>query len=593
MKRIAFVALPLLACTTTGGTVDPAPQPPLQQANTGSCPDYNQYKNAYFGDLHDHTWYSLDAYGFGTRRTPYDALAFAMGATANKYLGGTEQLHKPLDFAIVSDHSEFLGVTDECLVDPSEPYYNGPYCTWLQGQAANFNTIPAAWAATCAFNDTTCIANRTADVCKSHPTECANEEADVWSLEQANANGFDSYGHMNGQCTFTAFNAYEWTATPGGNTMHRIVLFANDQVPSTPLDYLHYPSVVSLMNGLNAQCINAGTGCDVITMPHNPNLSGGQAWNMIGGATEASLRAQFDRLAEVHQHKGNSECPPTANGGTDPDCNFEQLNSDLSGSQVYVRDGLKLGLSNWSSSRVDPFQFGLQASTDNHYAVPGKVEEYSWDGFLAELDDSADKRLSSFADHNPGGLTGVWATQNTRDALFTSLKNREVFATSGPRMQVRFYQTWNSSVDYCQDANFPQEIVDAGGIPMGGTMAPQAGNPNFVIWAKEEDMPIVRIQVIKAWLGSDGMVHEQVNPVWSGSSAMPCVTWTDTSPPGATYPAFYYARVFQQSTARWSDFDCANDPNCPGVNCPSYCSDPSRVYMIEERAYSSPIFQLP
>jgi hypothetical protein len=581
----------------------------------GQCSDYNPLRNVYWGDLHDHSYFSIDSYAFGNRRTPMDAYEFAMGYCSN-VLGIPTQIDRPLDFVIVSDHSEYIGAGDECgnLDGKGWSGQSTPYCQEVeQATAANFGKLFAACS--CPEGSTNCISTPDGGlepaIERDDPATYQQATMSVWQQEVKTAD--DVYNsHL---CQFTTLPAYEWTAAPLGNTMHHIVVFANSNVPPAPLDYLHYDSEVALLAGLKAQCTGA---CDVITIQHNMNLSGGVAWITSGLAEIEQLRAQYERLVEIHQSKGNSECTDDPADGNDPLCNFEYRIGKAGETQAqvapgYVRPGLARGLQDWSANGRNAYQFGFAGATDNHQSTPGLVRESTWIGSVA-VDDTPQKRLAG--DHNltgvsnPGGVTGVWAEENLRPAIFAALKRRETFATSGPRIAVRFYQTWDQTTDFCGDANFPalieKEIAANGGAVMGGTMT-AAGKggatavPRFVVFALRDPLPdptsggaadLQELQLVKGSFDAGTMVTTvslqsrsvQSPPLAHESGASFCHVFSDAAWEAAK-PAYYYARVLQVPTWRWSHYDCAVD----GADCDAAKQD----VKVQERAWGSPVWYLP
>jgi hypothetical protein len=600
------------------------------QSDGGTCSDYNALRNAYWGDLHDHTYFSIDSYGLGNRRTPLDAYQFAMGACTD-VLGIPTQIDRPLDFVIVSDHSEYIGDTDECFNLDGKGWsgQNTPYCQMMQSTAAmpwpKSNLIPYMVACGCPEGDTACI-NGNPDgglapaIMRDDPMTYRNASLSIWQQEVATAD--DVYnGHL---CKFTTLPAYEWTAAPLGNTMHHIVVFANSNVPPVPLDYLHYDSEVAMLAGLKQQC--TGT-CDVITIQHNSNLSGGFAWTTSGMLAIEALRVQYEKLVEIHQEKGNSECVDDPADGNDPLCNFEYRTNNMKETPAdvapgYVRPGLAKGLADWSTNQRNPYQFGFAGATDNHQATPGLVRESTWIGSVANGDNTAEHRLT--ADHttdgatNPGGVTGVWAEQNLRPNIFAAMKRRETFATSGPRIAVRFYQTWDQSTDFCADANFPslieKDIAMNGGAIMGGTIVPakngQPGaKPRFVVFALGDPLfdptnngpaQLQDEQLVKGAYDK-GMATTNVT-IQTASVQMPalphetgasfCHTFTDDTWDPAQ-PTYYYPRVLQAPTWRWSHYDCqtvGNQANDAGVPT---CDSKNQDVKVQERAWGSPVWYLP
>jgi hypothetical protein len=566
------------------------------------CNDKNPLKNPYFGDLHAHTSYSFDAYSFDTRNTPFDAYAFAKGQTLTvagadpSGPGPTTTIERPLDFLALTDHSEWLAITYGCAdaldggaYDPTSPYENASQCLIVRSTNPVDQT---RFFTTGALMQT--------NLCAANPGACPGVVQSAWqSVQAAAAAAYEP-------CKFTSFVAYEWTHAVAGATLHKNVIFANDHVPAAPLDSFNYKTAPELWTGLDQQCTQAN-GCEVVTIPHNSNLSQGGAF-IVPAGSEAQM-VKYQKLVEIFQHKGGSECyfGPDA-VAPDPACDFEYLGgiTEPNLPQSYVRTGLEDGIQAYQASgaaKVNPLQMGIIGATDDHNGTPGNTREDTWPGHAGRLDDSPAKRIGLARDggvngvsygHNPGGVAVAWAEQNTREAIFAAFQRRETYATSGPRILVRFYQVWGSPTDPCADTGFPAQVVAAGGVPMGGTfaMTPSAdagaAQPRFVAYAWKDKVDLAEIDVIKAWVDSSGQVHEQLvtNPLTAGQPA--CVTWTDTSFTAA--PSFYYVRVLQTPTPRWSVQDCAADPTAN----PAGCADGGYLNTnIQERAWTSPIWYLP
>jgi len=235
---------------------------------------------------------------------------------------------------------------------------------------------------------------------------------------------------------------------------------------------------------------------------------------------------------------------------------------------------------------INPFQFGFVGGTDNHNATPGNVKESTYQGHLAFMDNEPLLRLTNTPENNPGGITVVWAEQNTRASLFAALKRREVYATSGPRIIVRFYQTWNNA-DYCADPAFPQQLIQDGAIPMGGTFSPvQGGAPNFVVFAMQDETQPASAQLIKGSLVA-GQPQEAIVPIPVGDPTSFCTIIADPEYDPSS-PAYYYVRVLEQETPRWSSYDCH-----ASADTEAYCqAHPELDVMIQERAWTSPIYHL-
>jgi hypothetical protein len=574
-------------CYHASGDLTPGPSGGLDtdKADTPvQCTNYRPLKNAYFGDLHAHTAYSLDAYSFATRNTPIDAYAFARGKTLQVAAGSpnggpTTTIERPLDFLAVTDHSEWLSVAFGCgqaldgtPYDPQSPYYASADCY----QVRSNQVLP--------------VSTRNA-LCSDGG--CGAVQQSAWQAEQAAA------ASAYVPCQFTSFVAYEWTHTESGATLHKNVIFASDKVPAAPLDSITYPSQAELWSGLDQQC-TADKGCEAITIPHNSNLSKGGAFNIPDGLEAQS--AKYQKLIEVFQHKGNSECfydnSPDA-GPQDPECNFEYGGgiSEPNLRQSYIRYALHAGLSR-AASTANPFMFGFIGSTDDHNGTPGNTREDTWPGHAGRLDDAPHKRIKApvgggpdkRVSHNPGGLAVAWAEQNTRDSIFAAFKRRETYATSGTRILVRFYQTWADD-DVCADASFPAQVVQGGGVPMGGTFGAASGgatlSPRFVVYAWKDKVDLARIDIVKLWYDAAGAAHESIvhDAIPDGMGNARCFTWQDTAfTPG---PTVYYARVLEKPSPRWSVGDCAA---APGV-APADCAPGGALNQnIQERAWTSPIW---
>ena len=278
-----------------------------------------------------------------------------------------------------------------------------------------------------------------------------------------------------------------------------------------------------------------------------------------------------------------------------------------------MRYALVEGLREAERIGVNPYKLGITASTDTHNSSPGDVEETSFDGLLGVSDATPQQRLER-KNFSPGGLIGVWAEENSRDALFDAMKRRETFGTSGPRILPRFFGGWSYPTDLCGDATFVEK-ADAGGVPMGADLAPKpddAGAPVFVVSALRDPggeglrtNALQRLQVIKGWTGSDGQIHQRVfdvagdgaevsvdpascEPAGRGQDSL-CAVWSDPDF-DPTKHAVYYARVLENPSCRWSALQC---DALPASERPAACTDPSVPRVIQERAWTSPIWYTP
>jgi hypothetical protein len=560
---------------------DPEPQPRvLLEREDCSATDPN--RQLFWGDLHVHTRYSFDAWVYDVRLTPADAYAFAMGETV-QLPAGPVQLSRPLDFAAVTDHAEFLGEIDACTREGS-PAYDTPTCVdYRDGDASSVQLFGTKLA----LDDP----DRHDDICEA--ADCSVLAGSVWTRTQRAA---EQAYDRSADCRFTSFVGYEWTGATGVSNYHRNVIFRNEAVPELPTSYFEEPTASGLWNALDRECL-ADPLCDVLTIPHNSNLSNG---NMFPADPEdAELRASLEVLLEVYQHKGDSECRPEMLGGVlgseDELCSFEKVRKETPedcgegtgyGGMTYAgcasrndfaRGILLAGLENQGT--VNPYRLGLMASTDTHSGTPGAVEEEGWLGHLGNAEDDPEERLRDPLLNpggnidSPGGLIGVWADHNDRDALFDAMLRREVYGTSGPRIALRFF---GGDLDpgLCEANDFVDQAYE-NGVPMGGIL----NTDTFAVLAFADPLgaDLATVQIVKGWVDDEGS-HIEVIDVAEGPAASLCAVWTDPSPQPT---AFYYARVLEVETPRWSTLDCetVDHENCDQL-----------VENIQERAWSSPIW---
>lgn len=540
-------------------------------------------KRAFFGDLHVHTSFSIDAYAVGTRVDPADAYAFAKGQELTLSDGHTRtRLDRPLDFAAVTDHAEYFDATYLCA-DPG--YSNRDWCRRFREAARPDPQIQGFRKF--AFPLFAGQSSLPAPLCDA-PGECRQARQSQWTRVRNMAND------ANEPCRFTAFVANEWSATPNAKHWHRNLIYANEHVPDYPVNVIDQPDLQSMWTALDRQC-RAEERCDVVAIPHNMNLAEGGGFD-VESESELSLRlrARFERLAEVYQHKGSSECLSEWSRRGEDDCNFELMFPSRFGGpfggkvdeanwsrmrSTYYRSLLARGLQMQQRLRFNPLQLGAIASTDTHNGTAGAVAEDEWRGhFGSDLNPSV--RFSLFPDASPGGLVGIWAEENTRASLFAALKRREVFGTSGPRIVLRLFALPATAADPCQQADPPGEAV-----PMGGALpAGRRYRPMFVVQALMDREPVEKVQIVTGVLGPKGVEERVVDlmPSVAGSGASICAVHRE---PGydAARPAYWYARVLERPTRRWSRRDCEAAGRCTT----------SQDRMIRERAWSSPIWRLP
>ena len=620
-----------MACEPTPTAVpDPTPAPV-------ACAEQTPTKRALFGDLHVHTRWSFDAYVQDVRVTPAEALAFAQGAPVSLPPldadgNGTRsvRLERPLDFVALTDHAEYLGEMAACL-DPDSPAFDAPPCVAMRAGdvGATF-----AWGG----NLTEEEPERFPSICGA--ADCEGLARDGWQRTIAEA---EAAHDATDACSFTAFVGYEFSCSTHVSNAHRNVIFRNAVVPALPTTCFEETDPWALWRALERDCLDAepvdGVACDVFAIPHNTNWANGRMFAVDypfapdGEGELASYRSDREPLIEVYQHKGDSEC---SNGFDDPlgapdeQCAFEKIRPppfDDCGDGVgagamaglgcvsrrdFVRDILVEGLQEEERIGANPFRLGIIASTDTHNGTPGLVAEADFPGHTGREEGSPEARLASGGLipggvlMSGGGLAGVWAEENSRDAVFDALQRREAFGTSGPRIQPRFFGG-DLAADLC-DAPDLLERAYADGVPMGGSLEGLEAAPTFLAAALADPgtegnpgVGLERLQIVKGWVDGDGG-HTEVFDVAGAplpgadpdTCALPddlgapdlCATWTDPdwSP---DQRAVYYLRVLEIPTCRWSAAQCNA---LPEGERPASCSDPEIPRTIQERAWSSPIW---
>jgi hypothetical protein len=498
--------------------------------------------------------------------------------------------------------------------------------------------------------------SRFESICGPDLSDCASRASLVWQATQDHA---EEHYDRTAACRFTTFLGYEWTQNTYLSNLHRNVIFRNSVVPPLPISYLDEETVEGLWAALESECLTGLVGCDVLTIPHNSNLSRGYIFAPVNGAlppafpgfpepppstpltaADAAFRAAMEPVVELTQHKGDSECLPGLLT-SDELCGYEKMNRIDLGAQfdpvtlptypfgplAFVRNALKEGLLQEEILGVNPLQLGVIGSTDGHNATPGATREddYTQLGHLGTADATPETQLSRLPlggiEANPGGLAVVWAEENSRDALFEAMRRREVYATSGNRPIVRLF-AGDLPKNLCARADLVEEGYTHG-IPMGAETGPlrSNGSPRFAVLALKDPgvpgspgAPLQRIQMIKGWIDGNGDAQEKVFEIAgdpdNDASVDPatcqtagpgfdslCTVWEDPQF-DRSQRAFYYARILENPTCRWSTYLC----NDLGVDCddPSSvpqdfetCCDPQFPKIIQERAWTSPIFYRP
>ena len=653
------LALGLAACDSTSQAPlapprsDEAPGAPWQRTETREpCAGFDLLRRPFFGDLHVHTRYSADASIYGTKTGPSDAYAYARGEEI-PFSDDDEQptrrarIDRPLDFAAVTDHAEFFGEVDLCLREDSG-IHDLPMCRDLRAPDDpndRFATI-VEWLFPAG------IPNPPAShgFCATPGIDCDAAAASVWREIQAAAE--EAYDRTDA-CTFTSFVGYEHTASLVGRHQHRNVIFRNEHVPafaSSQLETAAEGIPQGLWNAVERDCLGAGTGCDAVVIPHNPNLSGGRQFEDPLGPEDAARREQREPLVEIHQAKSASECrfdrvAGVGVGTEDERCAFEQRPNAHEGpdepppatadypARNLVRNALKDGLALETTLGANPFRMGFVGSTDTHDAAPGSTAERDWPGAMGNSDSSPARRIANQVRDNPGGLAVAWAEENSRDAIFSALRRRETYATSGTRPVLRFFAGDLDGVA-CESAGFVRRGYERG-VPMGGELGslPGSGSPRFALLASKDPgrasapgADLERLQVVKGWVDRSGATHERVFDVATSATADSvridpatceadrpgaselCTVWQDPEW-DPSVRSFYYVRLLENPICRWSTLVCREhgiDPlssSCAAQAvragdawkdcCLDSSGDPFAEAVVRERAWSSPVWVRP
>jgi len=595
----------------------------------------NYPTRVFWGDTHLHTALSLDAGAAGARLMPPDAYRFAKGEETTSSTGQRVKLSRPLDFLVVADHTDNMGVITDLMAGKPEILGDPQGRKW-------YDMIQSGQAVEAALELIVSSSLGKLPKAMTYSPDTPRFRS-VWqeivkAAEQANEPG-----------RFTAFIGFEWTSMPGGNNLHRNVIFRDDGnkasqvLPYTTVAPLGSDNPRDLWKWMAAY--EQKTGGDVLAIAHNGNVSGGRMFPIIEPGTGkridrayAEQRARWERLYEVAQTKGDSETHPFLSPN-DEFANYERWDKlNLNGNEPqkpemfeyqYARAALKNGLLLEKELGVNPYKFGLIASTDSHTGL-STAEEENFFNKAAIAEPSPERWKHPFIKNDKLGVTimtweissagyaGVWATENTREAIFDAMERREAYATTGPRMMVRFFGGWDFEPDDAHN-RMPAEIGYRKGVPMGGdlTDAPAGKTPTFLVGALKDPMGanLDRIQIVKGWLDAKGEVHEKVYDVAWGDAdkrnpdpktgKLPAVgtsvdvvnaSWTNTigDPELITVwkdpdfdpaqRAFYYARVIEIPTPRWTAYDAKYF----GIQMP-----PEVPMVGQERAYTSPIWYTP
>lgn len=557
-----------------------------------------------FGETHIHTAYSLDAYMFSTRANPDEAYEFAKGKPLKHPLGKTYQLKRPLDFMAVTDHGFFMGSIAK-MSDPNHRLSQHPLAKIVNSPDQSVRDTGFPILRSGQFDGKPLNIGTLAD---------PEVQRETWDETIAAANRHNDPG------TFTAFIAYEYSSIPQRNNQHRNVIFKGSSapLPFSRSDSENPEDLWVWMDKIRAD------GYEALAIPHNSNQSNGTKFERVmrngSPMTQeyAARRIRNEPLVEVTQVKGTSETHPMLSPN-DEFADFELWDNASRPDKAadpgnFVRSAYRTGLELQDNSGLNPYRFGLIGSTDSHTGIVPVIEsEYS--GKLGALDGTPAKRLQGQKTWSASGLAAVWAQENTRDSIYEAFRRKETWATTGPRIKVRFFGGFDmKEVSLGEEGGV--DAAYASGVSMGGELKASDvnganGAPTFAVWAIKdpESGHLDRIQIVKGWSVGGKSQEKVYDVVWSGdrkvdaaTGQLPAVgntvnletleytnsigaveligTWTDPDF-GPKHNAFYYVRVLEIPTPRWSAFDA----KALGVSHPE-----GLPKTIQERAFTSPIW---
>lgn len=585
----------------------------------------------FFGDTHLHTAFSMDAGAFGARLTPKDAYRFARGEEIASNTGQPVKLSRPLDFLVVADHSDGMGFFPQLMSGDPELLATDQGRRW-------YDQIKGGKGADAALDIIRSFGK--GQMPKGFPLPGTKAYHSAW---QQTIDAAEAYNHPG---RFTAFIGYEWTSNAGANNLHRNVIFREDGTkagrvePYTTLEPLGSSNPVDLWKWMAAA--EEKSGSEVLAIAHNGNLSNGRMFPLIEAFGKkldknyAETRARWERLYETTQTKGTGEAHPYLSPN-DEFAEFEIWDKgNLDGSvpknkemlqYEYAREAFKNGLLLEAKLGTNPYKFGLIGSSDAHTGLAAMAED-NFFGKTAPQEPSPDRMTKAFFnDPKTGvkvmdwevaasGYAAVWATENTRAALFDAMQRRETYGTTGSRLIVRFFGGWDYQPEDAHN-RLPAAIGYAKGVPMGGdlTQAPQDKAPTFIAAALKDPIGanLDRIQIIKGWVDKKGKTQERIYDVavsdgrkidkdgrcktlvgstvnvaeatWTNTIGAPelITVWKDPEFDPAQR-AFYYVRVLEIPTPRWTAYDAKRFGIKPL---------PNTTMTLQERAYTSPIWYTP
>ena len=629
--KIVTTILTLTFLTTTITFANYKPPTKDQKVEYSPYPKKSFPNMVYFGDTHLHTSYSTDAGMVGNTLGPEEALRVSRGEVVTSSHGLKVQLSRPLDFVVISDHAENLGLSPAIAESNKELLKN----SW--GKMIH-------------------------DEVKKGTIESVSKSYDLW-MEKMNSNedplkgstlpatfwqrSIEIVEEYNQPGLFTALIGFEWTSAPNGSNLHRNVIFrggkeeAGKILPISAYDTLDPEKLWEWMEDAEKK-----TGSKLLAIPHNGNLSAGLMFDDVTltskkpiDADYAKKRMRWEPILEVTQIKGDGESHPLLSPN-DEFADFDTWDSATFGTDVktpemlpreYARAALKRGLSYEEKLGVNPFKFGMIGSTDSHTSIPS-TEENNFFGKVSLLEPSAhpircNEVIAGRTNPDPeknaikawrtssGGLAAVWSRENTREGIWDAMKRKEVYSTTGTRLKVRLFAGWDFKESDLDRSDFAENGYNKG-VPMGGDLsnAPEGKVPTFIIRAVRDadGANLDRVQVIKGWLDKDGKTQERVYDVAVSDDRKACADGTypavgnTVNVKEATYTnaigdpflqvhwkdsefdpaqkAFYYVRVIEIPTPRWITYDA----KIYGIKIPEGAQT-----SIQERAYTSPVWYTP
>jgi hypothetical protein len=618
-------AAPTAAAPTTAVAQTAAAPAPAEPATPAPDLQPNPERNAYFGEEHIHTSWSVDAWVMGNRITgPDEAYKYAQGQTIKHPMGYDIKIDTPMDFMGVTDHAEYVGVTREANIP-------GSYVSKLPEAQPMIMKDPSSQ------EEQNRVFSYLLKLAASAPVKALMSPKVTSTVWKENVRIADENNHPG---KFTAFCSYEWTSMPGARNLHRNVFFrACDKVPDYPFSALDSKLPTELWKWMDTQ---RKAGNELLAISHNANVSDGWMYpidvdNTTGrpiDAAWAAARDRNERLVEIKQGKGASETHPLLSPN-DEFASYELYEAILglpanvgridriTGS--YGRQALKDGITMQDTRGYNPYKFGMAAGSDSHN-TGSPYRQDNFYGLHADADGTVERRFAGVLIggtmdvrlENPGGLTGVWAEENTRASIWDAMYRKETFGVSGPHIKVRFFGGWSYGKNILGAKDWVKQSY-SGGVPMGADLPPMpAGGkgtaPSFVVWAVKDPTSanLDRIQVIKGWT-QNGQSFEKIYDVaWAGdrtpdkwTGRVPAIqstvdlknaTYTNSvgsaelktvwSDPefDASLHAFYYVRVLEIPTPRWTLIQSVKSGLPP----------PDVVPLTgQERAWSSPIWYTP